>query len=205
VALLGPTGVGKTTTVAKLAARFALRHGRRHVALVSTDSFRVGAEEQLFIFGKLLGVPVFSAGDASELGRVLDHVRDRRLVLIDNAGLNPRDLRLGAQLEMNRCVPFIKSYLVLSAVLQSGVLREVVRAYRDVRLQGCILTKLDEAVTLGDLLGTVIRERLPVAYAADGQRVPEDLHPGRGERLAALAGELADRYAVSGDLRVGAG
>ena len=202
VALVGPTGVGKTTTVAKLAARFALRHGQRSVALVSTDGYRVGAHDQLLTYGRLLGVPVQPAASREELGRVLQGLLDRRLVLIDTAGMGPRDLRLSEALGALAGVPMVRRYLVLSAAAHPAALEEAVRAFAPAGLDGCVLTKLDEAGTLGEALSVTIRHRLPVAWLTDGQRVPEDLQPARAHVLvskavAAARGAEADEDALA--------
>jgi flagellar biosynthesis protein FlhF len=190
MALVGPTGVGKTTTVAKLAARFALRFGRRHVALITTDTYRIGAQEQLLTFGKMLGVPVYSAPSRETLGRILHEQSGTKLVLIDNAGLSQRDLRLAAQLGDLSCIPFIKTYLVVSATTQAAGLEEVFSAFGRGKLQGCILTKLDEATTLGHTLETLMQQRLPLVYACDGQQVPEDIQTGGAIQLVDRAEKL---------------
>ncbi len=184
VALVGPTGVGKTTTIAKLAARFVLRHGQRSVALVTTDNYRIAAHEQLRTYGRILGLPVRAAADADELSAVLSGFKDRRLVLIDTAGMSQRDVRLTEQFAaLTAGIEAIKTYLVLSATTQASGLVEVVRAFGTVRLNGCILTKLDEAAGLGGVLSIVLQHRLPVAYVSDGQRVPEDMRPARAPGL----------------------
>lgn len=190
VALVGPTGVGKTTTVAKLAARFILRHGANRVALVTTDSFRIGAHQQLRTYGRLLGVPVYVANDAAELRTTLDTLRDKQLVLIDTAGVSQRDMRLTEQLGVLRQgAPRVKNYLVLSATAQRAALDETVRTFRNMDLTGCIITKMDEAASLGEVLSAVVQQKLPVAYVSDGQRVPEDLHQARANKL--VSGSVA--------------
>ena len=184
VAVVGATGVGKTTTVAKLAARFTLRHGRQHVALVSTDNFRIGAQDQLRNFARILGVAVHTADSGDELGRVLAELDDRRLVLIDTAGMSQRDLRLAEQFNALRGQKkTVQSYLVLSAGTQLSGLDQTARAFRKVAPSGCILTKVDEATSLGPALTVMLRHRLPAAFLGVGQRVPEDLQPARGDRL----------------------
>lgn len=192
VALVGPTGVGKTTMVAKLAARFCLRHGRRQVALVTTDNYRIGAHEQLRAFGRILDVPVRVVEDEEPLGEVLASLADRRLVLIDTAGMSQRDKRLPQHLALlqDDLLP-IRRYLVLTATTHVEGLREVVRAFARTPLAGCMLTKLDETATLGGVLSVVIEQSVPVAYVADGQRVPEDLAPARAHNLISLAVSLA--------------
>lgn len=195
VALVGPTGVGKTTMVAKLAARFALRHGKRNVALVSTDNFRIGAYEQLHTYGQLIGVPVYSAADSEQLGDILADLYDKRLVLIDTAGMSQRDMRLSEQLTtLSGSKPGIKTYLVLSANTQVTTLNEVIQAFRRAHVDGCVLTKLDETVSLGGALSAVVRHRLAVAYVGDGQRVPEDMHPARAHSLVSRAVALMQQH-----------
>lgn len=177
VAVVGPTGVGKTTTIAKIAARFALRHGRDQLALVSTDSFRIGAQEQLATFAQILDVPVHLAHDRDDLARVLRSLRDKKLVLIDTAGVSQRDAALARNLSLfDVDGVHIKLLLALPANGQRQSLDEVARCFSLRRLHGAILTKLDEAASLGAAFSTVIRHTLPLAYLTDGQRVPEDLH-----------------------------
>ena len=191
VSLVGPTGVGKTTTIAKLAARFALRHGRRSVALVTTDSYRIGAHEQLRTYGRILGVPVQVASDCDELKNVLAHNRNHKLTLIDTAGVSHRDLRLTQQLATLkvRNTP-IKNYLVLSATGQRSLQDDVIRSFRQADLHGCMLTKVDEAVSLGEVLSVLIQHKLPIAYVSDGQKVPDNLHTARGKLLVREAVKL---------------
>lgn len=196
IAIIGPTGVGKTTTVAKLAARFALRHGRRHVALVTTDNFRIGGQEQLRSFARILGVPVHAANNRDELAAVLADLDDKRLVLIDTAGMSHRDMRLSEQLHtLEIAGSAVRAYLVVSASTQLPALCEIVRGFRKVDPVGCILSKVDEATSLGGAMTAVLRYRLPVAYLGTGQRVPEDLQPARNDRLLESALTLMRQYA----------
>ena len=192
VALVGPTGVGKTTTVAKLAARFALRHGKRRLALVSLDNFRIGAHEQLLTFGRILGVPVHFTGDTQGLRRYLDQLGDKALVLVDTAGLGQRDARLREQLaplaEMGEDVRVL---LTLAATTQRDALDEIVARFAQFQPSGVVLTKVDEAVRLGPALSLLVQSGIPLAYATDGQRVPEDIHYARSKRLALAARALA--------------
>lgn len=195
VALVGPTGVGKTTTVAKLAARYILRHGPGSVALVTTDSYRIGAHQQLRTYGRLLGIPVYLANDASELRSILDTLTDQSLVLIDTAGVSQRDIRLAEQLNLlQESDPALRSYLVLSAAAQRATLGESLRAFRHTSLAGCIITKLDETAGLGEVLSAVVQERLPLAYVCDGQRVPEDLHQARANKLVSNSVALLQQH-----------
>ncbi|MDM4770774.1 flagellar biosynthesis protein FlhF [Solimonas sp. SE-A11] len=190
-ALVGPTGVGKTTTIAKLAARYAERHGVRDIALVTTDHYRVGAQEQLFTYGRLLGVPVHTAANGEELARTLFRLSDRKLVLVDTAGLSPRDQQLQAQFaELHGSRSPMRVLLTLSATQQAGDLEEIVRRFKPAKPEGLILTKLDEATRIGGALSVAIRHRLPVGYIADGQRVPEDLHLARPDQLVLRAMQL---------------
>ncbi len=189
IALVGPTGVGKTTTIAKLAARFVARYGINQVALVTTDNYRIGAQEQLATFGKIMGCPVRSAASVEELENVIYQLRSRRLILIDTAGMGQRDMRLVEQLDqLTRSTRLpIKPYLVLSATAQYRVLKETVERFRQIDLAGCILTKLDEAHNIGEALSVLIQNRLPVCYLTDGQRVPEDLRTADPRYLAQRA------------------
>ncbi len=194
VALVGPTGVGKTTTVAKLAARYALRHGPQQVALITTDAYRVGAQKQLLTYGRILDAPVHVVAGDRDLADAVRALADRGLVLIDTAGMSQRDLRLSEQFARLSAVAEVRSYLVASANTQHAVLEDVVRAFDRSRLAGCIVTKIDEAVSLGAALSVAVRHDLPLAYVADGQQVPEDLHPARAHHLVSRAVALARRY-----------
>ncbi len=195
IALVGATGVGKTTTVAKLAAHYAMRHGRDRVALITTDNYRIGSQEQLRTFARILGVPMRAASDAAELAEILAGLTDYGLVLIDTAGLSQRDLRIEEQFATLRGVGReIRSYLVLSAITQRAGLEEVIGVFGEMGVAGCILTKLDEAASLGEVLSAVIQHKLPVAYLGVGQRVPEDLNPARAHSLVSRAVALLQHH-----------
>ena len=184
MAVVGPTGVGKTTTIAKLATRFALRHGVRNVALVSTDGYRIGAREQLLTFARIIGVPMHVAADARELGDVLDSLGPRKLVLIDTPGMSRLDLRLGEQLQaLAKHGERIRILLALAANTELAALEDTVRIFASLKPQACVLTKVDESGSLGAALSTVIRHQLPIAHLTDGQRVPEDIHAGLARRV----------------------
>ncbi|VAW81638.1 Flagellar biosynthesis protein FlhF, partial [hydrothermal vent metagenome] len=200
VALVGSTGVGKTTSVAKLAARYVLRHGQRHVALVTTDSYRIGAHDQLMTYGRLLGISVQVASDHKELRSILNSLSDKRLVLIDTAGMSQRDVRLTEQFATlaDSGIP-IRTLLVLSATLHPSVLDETMRAFSSVDLEGAILTKLDEAASLGGVLSAIIKQHLPLMFVTNGQRVPEDLHPARADKLVQMAIKLSNSLDLPDD------
>ncbi|BED89862.1 flagellar biosynthesis regulator FlhF [Pseudoalteromonas sp. MM1] len=191
-ALVGPTGVGKTTTVAKLAALGAQKYGADKVALITTDTYRIGAYEQLATYGRIIGCGVKQVKDANELAQVLYHLRNKRLVLIDTAGMSQRDLRLTEQLNtlMRNQRVDIRSYLVLSATAQINVLQETVRHFKKVQLSGCIFTKLDESLSLGEIISIAIQNRLPIGYLTNGQRVPEDIRVANAEKLVKKAEQL---------------
>ena len=199
-AMVGPTGVGKTTTIAKLAARFAMQHGQRHVALISTDTYRIGAHEQLMTYGRLLGVPVHSANDTQELQQLLHKLHDKKLVLIDTAGMSQRDIGLSQQFaHLKHVSSVIKPYLVLSANAQVSTLDEVMTAFKGVNPAGCILTKLDEAASLGGVLSAVVKQKLAVAYVSNGQKVPEDIQPARAQELVNMMIEYSKRHTLHVD------
>lgn len=176
-ALVGPTGVGKTTTTAKLAARCVVRHGADKLALLTTDGYRIGAHEQLRIYGKILGVAVHAVKDAEDLRLALAELRNKHMVLIDTVGMSQRDQMVAEQAAMLcDCGSEVKRLLLLNATGNGDTLEDVVRAYRGQGLSGCILTKTDEAAGMGTALDVIIRHKLVLHYVANGQRVPEDLH-----------------------------
>ncbi len=174
-ALVGPTGVGKTTTTAKLAARCVLRHGARKLALVTTDGYRIGAHEQLRIYGRILGVSVHLARDGKDLRATLRDLQHTHMVLIDTMGMSQRDRMVSEQVAMFGDSD-VKSLLLLSATSRGDTLDDVVRAYSGMDLAGCVLTKVDEAASLASSLDVIIRHGLRLYYVSNGQRVPEDLH-----------------------------
>ncbi len=182
-ALVGPTGVGKTTTTAKLAARCVLRHGASKVALVTTDAYRIGAHEQLRIYGRILGVSVHLVKDGEELRQTLQDLQHKHMVLVDTMGMSQRDRLVGEQVAMFGASK-VKRLLLLSATGRGDTLDDVVRAYNGPDLAGCILTKIDEAASLATSLDVVMRHGLRLHYVSNGQRVPEDLHlPNRAYLL----------------------
>jgi flagellar biosynthesis protein FlhF len=193
VALVGPTGVGKTTTIAKLAAGFSQVHGSDQVALISTDTFRIAGFEQLTTYGKIIGCQVSLANDSQALDVLLQQYAKKKLILIDTAGMGQRDLRLAEQLTtlVSNARVRIRSYLVLAANSQQAVMQENVDRFKKVPLSGCIYTKLDESVSVGEIITTSIQNGLPIGYLTDGQRVPEDIKVANAEKLVNLADKMA--------------
>jgi flagellar biosynthesis protein FlhF len=194
-ALVGPTGVGKTTTTAKLAARCVMRHGAGKLALITTDGYRIGGYEQLRIYGKILGVMVHSVKDEADLKIALDELKGKHMVLIDTVGVSQRDQMVAQQVAMlagagSGVGTEVKRLLCLNATSTGETLNEVIRAYQGDGLAGCIMTKLDEAATIGSALDALIRHKLRLYYVANGQRVPEDLHLANRQYLIDRAFKL---------------
>ncbi|MEY2632690.1 MAG: hypothetical protein RIR00_1344 [Pseudomonadota bacterium] len=191
-ALVGPTGVGKTTTTAKLAARCVLRHGAHKLALITTDAYRIGAYEQLRIYGRILGVSVHQAKDTLELRQLLLELQHKHMILIDTMGMSQKDKLVGEQTDMLAGC-HVRRLLLLSATSRGDTLDDVVRAYRGDDLAGCILTKVDEAAGLAAAMDGLIRHKLTLYYVSNGQRVPEDLHlPNRPYLLHRAFKEVPD-------------
>ncbi|MFF5865876.1 flagellar biosynthesis protein FlhF [Pseudomonas sp. NPDC012596] len=188
IAMVGPAGMGKTTTLAKLAARYVLKYGPQNLALVSMDSFRIGAQEQLKTLGRILNVPVTYVDPGQSLAQALEPLLRKRVVLIDTAGLQASDPALRLQLESlaSRGIAS-KNYLVLATTSQKQVLTAAYHSYKRCGLAGCILSKLDETASLGDVLSLAISHELPVAYLTDGPRIPDDLHLPRAHQLVTRA------------------
>lgn len=194
-AFVGPTGVGKTTTIGKLAARYVLQHGADKVALVTTDTYRVAAHDQLRSFGRILRVPVKVVDENNTLEQVLHSLRHYSLVLIDTAGFRHGDPHLKAQLKALAEQPQVKSYLVLSTNSQQQMLKASIHAYGAVGLKGCVLTKLDETASMGEALGVIMQSRLPVAYTTDGQDIPRDIQVARSHQLVSKAAAMLRQQA----------
>jgi flagellar biosynthesis protein FlhF len=183
-ALVGPTGVGKTTTTAKLAARCVVRYGAEKLALLTTDGYRIGAHEQLRIYGRILGVPVHVVRDSEDLRRTLADLRGKHMVLIDTVGMSQRDRMVAEQAAMLTRAGEVRRLLLLNATSRGDTLDDVIRSYAGEDLAGCILSKVDETASLAPALDAVVRHGLLLAYVANGQRVPEDLHlPNRNYLL----------------------
>ncbi len=174
-ALVGCTGVGKTTTAAKLAGQFAKKHGFRQVAFISTDKYKIGGHEQLVSLGSLFGIPVQAVNNADEMERTIYSLSSKRLIIIDTAGFSQRDNNLNNQFGLLRTSIPIKPLLVLPATSRSGIIKETIDSFKDIKPAGTILTKIDEADCIGPILANLIASRLPLAYVSNGQNVPEDL------------------------------
>jgi len=206
-AIVGPTGVGKTTSIAKIAARFVLRHGVEQLGLVSTDTYRIGARQQLSNFARILRAPMHVAENAQDLRRVLDGFSSKKLVLIDTAGMSQRDVRLANQFATLKVEGHsVRTILALSAGADRACLAEAQRVFAAAAPEALIVTKLDEAAALGGVLSLAISSGLPVAYLSDGQRVPEDLHRAAPKRfwllhnalkLAASSGLAPDEHELA--------
>jgi flagellar biosynthesis protein FlhF len=200
IAFAGPAGAGKTTLIAKLAARWVLRHGPRRVALVSADAVRIGAHEQMHMLGRLLGVTAHTVYDVAELPELLDTLSGQHLVLIDTAGASPRDPDLARRLRLlDQQKAKIETSIVIPASIQAGAIEEAIKLFEVARPQSCVITKVDEAVSLGGVLSALVRHKLPAAYISDGQRVPEDLQPARPHGLVSRAVEIASRNGATAD------
>jgi flagellar biosynthesis protein FlhF len=200
VAFVGATGVGKTTMLAKLAVRWILRHGPNDLALVASDTVRFGAQDQMQALGQLLGVPVHVPQRFEALPDLLTRLERYRLVLIDTPGSSLRDAQLGARLAvLANSASKLETALVLAACSQAGVVEEAVHRFRPANPASCLLTKLDEAASLGGALSVLIRARLPLSYTSDGQRVPEDLRPARALELVSHAVRLAKTTGAAAD------
>jgi len=198
MALVGPTGVGKTTTIAKLAARYVLEHGKDSVGLITTDNFRVAAHEQLRSYARILGVPLRVATDKEELNDALYDLRNKKLVLIDTAGVSLHDSQLREQLDLlNSGSKTIHMFLALAANNQRSVLNEVVTTFKQSKLDGCILTKIDETTSLGGALSVAVEHDLPIAYYCDGQKVPDDIHIARAHNLVSKSVSFMQKITLS--------
>ena len=198
VALMGPTGTGKTTTIAKLAAQAAHKFGVEQVAIITLDNYRIGAYEQIATYGKIIGCSVKQAQNSNELSDLLYQFRNKRLVLVDTAGFSQKDARLIKQLDTMKqnSSANIRNYLVMQANCQYRVMQQTVNEYRQISLQGCILTKLDECYSLGEVISVAIENKLQICYLADGQRVPEDLQTASTKFLITSAAKLYKKFGL---------
>jgi len=193
VAFLGATGAGKTTVIGKLAADYVLKYGADNIALVTTDSYRIAAYEQLRTFGRILGVPVRVVDERNPLESALKALKSKALVLIDTAGLNSHDPAMNDQFRMLESASTrIRKYLVISATSQASVLQSSYDLYKPQGLNGCVVTKLDEAVSGGEAMSLIADNRLPVTYISEGQRIPDDLRSGDSHYLVGRSLELLE-------------
>ncbi len=195
VALVGPNGVGKTTSVAKLAARYMQRHGQHSLALVTTDAHRIGAHRQLQIFGQLLGVPVYLARTGEELADILTGLQDKSRVFVDTAGMSQRDLSLAEHMAGLAAIPNLQTLLVIAASTQQAVLQQTFHAFSHLPVSGLVLTKVDEATSLGPVLSALTNGGLPIMYVSEGPRVSDDLQPAQLQRLIDQAIRLCETNA----------
>lgn len=191
-AFVGPTGAGKTTTVAKLAARYVMQHGADKVALVTTDTQRLAAHDQLRSLASILKVPLRVVDENNSLPKVLRSLRNVELVLIDTAGLRHGDPVLKQQMKALALIPRVRSFLVLPANSQLQMLKASLHAYNEASLEGCVLSKLDETASLGEAVDCAIQAKLPIAYTTDGQEIPEDIAVAKGPNLLSRAASLAN-------------
>ena len=176
-ALVGPTGSGKTTSIGKLAARYVMQYGADEVALISTDTYRVAAHEQLRTFGRILDVPVKILPEGGDLMAMLRQLRRKSLILIDTAGLSPGSTEACQQLAaLANVFNEVTTLLTVAATSQAKALQTAYQQYMQAELDGCLVTKLDEAVSLGESLSFTLEKRLPIAYISDGQRIPDDIY-----------------------------
>ena len=193
-AFVGPTGVGKTTTIAKLAARYVLNHGRGKVAIVTTDTYRVGAHDQLKALGRILQVPVRAIAGEHQLATVLAGLKQYPLVLIDTAGFRQGDSKLAQQEALLDACSNVQRLLVLAANSQQQILKASLHAYSAHPLRGCIFTKLDECASLGEAFGALCASDIPVLYSAAGQEIPDDIQVASSSDLIAQAVKLARQF-----------
>jgi flagellar biosynthesis protein FlhF len=187
-AFIGPTGVGKTTTVAKIAARCVMRFGRKSVSLLSTDTYRIGALEQLRVFGKILGLPVTALRDAEDLTTRIQELEKFHVVLIDTAGMGQRDVKMVEQLKvLSEGYKQAQRLLVMSATTSLQTMQDVIQAHaqgRENGIKAAVITKIDEAMSLAPSVDCLIRHDLPLLFIGNGQQVPEDLHVADPSYLA---------------------
>jgi flagellar biosynthesis protein FlhF len=194
VALVGPSGVGKTTSVVKLAARYMQRHGQHSLALVTTDTYRIGAYRQLQTFGQLLGVPVYLAQTGKELGDILVGLESKSRIFVDTAGMSQRDLSLAEEMASLAAIPSLRTLLVIAANTQQAVLKQTFQAFSHLPLSGLVLTKVDEAASLGPVLSALNSGGLPMMYVSEGPRVSDDLQPARLQHLIDHAVALCETH-----------
>ena len=195
LAFTGASGTGKTTTIAKLAAQYVLEHNAADIIIATLDAYRVGGREQLSSYARILGIPLRTVHNREDMSELLDQYYGRKLILVDTAGVSPRDTRYRSQLDL---IGFSDSpvhiCLALSATSQANTLRQVIEAHRALRPQLCVLTKLDEASSLGGVLSVVIDEGLKIAWQCSGQQVPDDIARVTANDLISRSVDMMKRY-----------
>jgi flagellar biosynthesis protein FlhF len=197
-AFMGPTGSGKTTTIAKIAARFVIKNGVDSVGLISTDNYRISAQQQLGNFAKLLGIQMMSVSNANPVEDILNKFKHKKLVLIDTAGMSRNDVAIAKQLDnLKNCHKDIKRFLMIPATNQLAVQKQSLELFRRYSPFSVIITKIDEAASLGEVISLVVENNLPVAFTTDGQRVPEDIKLARNHDLVSKAVWLTNKYGTN--------
>lgn len=192
VAFVGPAGVGKTTTIAKLAAEYALRHGPESLALITTDSYRIAGHEQLRTLAQILKVPLRIVNEQNPLDVVLKSLARKKMVFIDTAGLSAKDDSFDHQMQLlEKSRIEMKTWLVLASTNQRRILEKTVKEYEHLKITGSILTKLDESASLGEALSVIIENRLAMAYVTNGQNIPDDIQRPKANQLVNLAVSLS--------------
>lgn len=195
IALFGATGVGKTTTIAKLAARYALKHGSEKVALITTDNNRVAATEQLRTYSNILGMPLRVATNDIEVLNALNTFSEKEFVLIDTAGMNPREIKQSKFYDLfSGGITQIKKFQVLPATMHRTALEKISASFRDLSPDGSIITKVDETTSLGGAISVAIQNHLPIAFYGNGQTVPDDFHLARAHILMSRVASAAVQF-----------
>ncbi len=195
VCLVGPQGSGKTTTIAKIAAQHVLNHGREGIAILTTDVARVGAQEQLRAYGRILQIPVHTAGDLEEAVKTYRILRKKQLVLIDTAGMSFRDSRgINELQQLTAAMQDVQIFVTVPADAEAYVQSEIIDAYAPLAPQGAVVTRIDEAMRLGGVISNLIQHRLPVAWCANGPKVPQNLSAADGAKLVNMAVRMARAF-----------
>ena len=195
ICLVGPQGAGKTTTIAKIAAQYVLTHGRSDIAILTTDTARVGAQEQLRAYGRILQVPVHAVADEEEAIKTYRLLRKKNLVLIDTAGISFRDKQGISELQrLVSAMQAVQVFLTLPADVENYVQSEIIDAYSSLNAKGAVLTRIDEAMRLGGAMSNLIQHRLPLVWCANGPRVPQNLSPADAGKLVNMAVRMTKAF-----------
>ncbi len=188
IVFIGPAGAGKTTTIAKLALQFTQQHGNDDIVLISTDTSRFGAHEQLAAYGRLLGIPVLRATEKDQIRELISAMQNKKMVLVDTAGLTQQDLRNPKSIAtMALQIPNIQHYLVMPATAQYQILDRIISSFSRQDIAGAIMTKLDEAANLGELLSSAISNQLPISYWTEESKITSALHVANPRQLVEKA------------------